>query len=85
MTDDDDLYNWWTEIYNHASGTGSADERQYKRKVTIIQKDRSGAELARWVVPKAFPKKFELDDWDNKSNEHQITKLSLAHEGFEKE
>ena len=85
MTDDDDLYNWWNEIYNHASGTGSADERKYKRKVTIIQKDRSGAELTRWVIPKAFPAAFETDDWDNESSEHQITKLTLAHEGFEKE
>ena len=66
-------------------GTGSADERKYKRKVTIIQKDRSGAELTRWVIPKAFPAAFETDDWDNESSEHQITKLTLAHEGFEKE
>ena len=85
MTDDDDLYNWFSEIFNHSSGTGSADENSYKRKVTIIQKDRSGAELARWIIPKAFPSKFETDDWDNSSDEHQITKLTLTHEGFEKE
>ncbi len=85
MTDDTDLYNWWVKIFNSASGTGSADASDYKRKITIIQKDRSGNELARFVIPKAFPAKFETGDWDNSSNEHQIQKLSLCHEGFEME
>ena len=84
-TDDNDLYLWWKEIYDVASGRGSADERQYKRRVTIIQQDRSGAEKKRWVIPRAFPKAFETEGWDNEASEHQIQKLVLAHEGFELE
>lgn len=36
-------------------------------------------------LPKAFPKGFETDDWDNAAPERRIDRLTPAHEGFERE
>lgn len=82
-TDSVDLYEWWQSIYDHRRGVGSSFGAEYKRRIVIRQKDRSGNIRRSWEVSFAWPSEFGVDDWDNSASEHHIEHLILVHEGFQ--
>ncbi len=81
-TADLDIYNWFYQVAQLATGTGQV-EAYYKRDFSIVQRNRSGTTAMRWHVYGAFPVEFVAGDWDNSSDEVVITKLVLAVDYFE--
>jgi phage tail-like protein len=76
-TVDRDLYKWFQDVVNVASGIGLPDAI-YKRNFDIVQKDRDGATIQRWTVYSAWPKKFVAGDWDAASDDPLIESVTLA-------
>lgn len=76
-TNDLEFYSWFTEVVASDSGQGLPDE-EYKRDLDIVQLDRDGTELRRWHVVKAWPTKHVAGDWDNTTDDTQITSLTLT-------
>jgi len=82
VTNDLELYTWFKEVVDAASGTGLVDD-QYKREMHIVQLDRDGSELRRWPVTGCWPKKFVAGAWDNDAEEVVIETVVLEHDGPE--
>jgi phage tail-like protein len=74
---DRDLYNWFSDVVQLASGLGLVDDR-YKRNFDLVQKDRDGSTVRRWSVYNAWPKKFVAGDWDASSDDPLIESVTLA-------
>jgi len=81
-TVDGDLYTWFRQVFAAAAGIGQPDPVM-KRNLDIVQLDRNDAELQRWRVFGAWPKKFVAGDWDNTSDEYVIESVTLAIDFFE--
>jgi len=80
-TKDRDLYDWFLEVANAASGRGLADAG-YKRSVDIVQLDRDGETLRRWTLFNAWPSKFVAGEWDNDSDDVVIESVTLTYDYF---
>jgi len=80
-TKDRDLYDWFLEVANAASGRGLADGA-YKRSVDIVQLDRDGETLRRWTLFNAWPSKFVAGEWDNDSDDVVIESVTLVYDYF---
>jgi phage tail-like protein len=78
-TKDLDLYRWYLQVNDAASGTGAIDD-QYKRTVNIVQRDRDGSELRRWELKKAWPSMYTPGDWDNTASANGIESMTLTYE-----
>ncbi len=81
-TKDKDLYDWFADVANTASGLGLV-EPGYKRNMDIVQLDRDGSELRRWTVMNAWPTKFVAGDWDNSTDDNLVESVTLAYDFFE--
>ena len=80
-TKDRDLYDWFLEVANVASGRGLPDA-SYKRSVDAVQLDRDGATLRRWTLYGAWPSKFVAGEWDNDSDDVVIESVTLTYDYF---
>jgi len=80
-TKDRDLYDWFLEVANAASGRGLTDAA-YKRSVDIVQLDRDGETLRRWTLFNAWPSKFVAGEWDNDSDDVVIESVTLTYDYF---
>ena len=81
-TKDKDLFDWFQEVANTASGLGLTDP-DYKRNLDIVQQDRDGKTLRRWTLNNAWPVKFVAGEWDNEANEVVIESVTLSYDFFE--
>lgn len=81
-TKDVDLFQWFKEVADAASGTGLVDEA-YKRSIDIVQRDRDGSELRRWTLFGAWPTKFVAGEWDNTADENTMESVTLAYDRFD--
>jgi phage tail-like protein len=79
---DADMYNWAKQVMDIVKGGGLV-QNDYKRNFDVVQRDTSGAEVRRWAVKGAWPKKFVAGEWDNDSDEATIESLTLAIDTFE--
>ena len=81
-TKDRDLFDWFQQVANTASGLGLTDP-DYKRNLDIVQQDRDGSTLRRWSLTNAWPVKFVAGEWDNESDENVIESVTLSFDYFE--
>jgi len=80
---DSDLYNWWLDVINMSANQGLIDNF-YKREVEILQLDRDGDVLHRWLLHNCWPTKFVGGEWDNDADENVIEMLTLTMDTFDK-
>jgi phage tail-like protein len=78
-TKDLDLYAWYLQVNDAASGNGAVDD-QYKKTVNIVQRDRDGSVLRRWELKKAWPTVYGPGDWDNTVDGNGIETMVLTYE-----
>lgn len=88
-TADKALFLWFSTVVQlTAAGVGSPafglPDPLYKRNLDIVQLDRDGIELARWLIAGAWPKKFMAGAWDNTVDENVIESVVLAFDFFER-
>jgi phage tail-like protein len=83
-TQDKDLFDWFQDVANTASGLGLNDV-EYKRNLDIVQQDRDGTTLRRWSLTGAWPVKFVAGDWDNEADENVIESVTLTYDFFKLE
>jgi phage tail-like protein len=81
-TIDQDLFKWFQDVANTASGLGLLDP-DYKRNLDIVQQDRDGTTLRRWPIVGAWPTKFVAGEWDNESDENVIESVTLTYDYFD--
>jgi len=81
-TQDRDLFDWFGDVANLASGLGLNDP-DYKRNLDVVQQDRDGTTLRRWSVTQGWPVKFVAGDWDNDSDENVIESVTLTYDTFD--
>lgn len=81
-TQDQDLFDWMSEIIDAAANIGT-DDPDFKRDLDIVQQSRSGNELRRWNVARAWPTKFVAGDWDNDADENVIESVTLTYDYFD--
>jgi phage tail-like protein len=84
-TVDLELFEWFEETANAASGLGGAGliDDAYKRTFDIVVLDRDDSEIQRWNVTNAWPTKFVAGSWDNTVDEKVMTQVVLAYDFFE--
>lgn len=80
-TRDTDLFHWFQDVANTASGLGLPDAG-YKRSLDIVQQDRDGTTLRRWSLSGAWPVKFVAGEWDNEADENVIESVTLTYDHF---
>lgn len=81
---DSDLYKWWLDVVRMSAGGGTGLPTPfYKRQVDVIQLDRDGSVLRRWILDGAWPMKFVAGDWDNEADENVIESVTLALDTFD--
>lgn len=75
LTDDMQIYKWHLDA---VKGT--------VRRVSgsIVARDRTGAEVARWNFVNAWPTKYDAPDFNAEGNDVAIETIELAHEGLER-
>lgn len=82
-TDDTDLYDWFEQVYDAASGIAVVPPAVF-RTVDIVQLDLARNEVERWRLFKTYPKRFSAGDWDNNADEKRITQSVLAYDHFKR-
>lgn len=88
MSNDSDFVDWIEQIFNldnaeGQQGNGVGDE--FRRKVVIYLKDKTGARVVKWTVFNAWPKEDGTADLDASANDVLMASLVLANEGIKKE
>lgn len=78
---DSDMFLWWNQCGDAETNAG-LEEPTYKRTVDIVQQDRTGAEVKRWRLAEAWPKRFSAGDWDNSADENVIESAVLSFRYF---
>ena len=81
-TQDRDLFDWFQQVANTASGLGLNDP-EYKRNLDIVQQDRDVKTVRRWTLSNAWLVKFVAGEWDNEADEVVIESVTLAYDFFE--
>jgi phage tail-like protein len=81
-TDDLSMFVWFATIADGLSETGELDPELFKKDISIVQLDRAGNEVHRWMVFGAWPKRFVAGDWDNTSGEKTIREVVLVYDFF---
>jgi phage tail-like protein len=76
FTGDSALFQWWRDV------VGGNVER---RNVAVILQDEQRNDVARWVLRRAWPTKWEGPSLRALGNEVTIETLELVHEGIELE
>lgn len=86
---DTDLYQWWLDVVRMSANAGPSARGVglatpgYKRPVRIIQLDRNGAVLQRYLLDNAWPSKYSAGDWDNEADENRIESLVVTFDTFD--
>jgi phage tail-like protein len=80
---DSDLYDWFLDVVRMTANSGLVTP-EYKRPVEILQLDRDGTVLRRWILDNAWPIKMVVGEWDNDSDENVVEMLTLAIDTFDK-
>lgn len=76
---DSDLYQWWLDVVRISANSGLTGAA-YKRPVDILNLDRDGTLLRRWLLNNAWPMKLNAGDWDNEADENVIESLTLTYD-----
>lgn len=81
---DSDLYNWWLDVVrmSAAGGTGLPTPG-YKRQVDLLQLDRDGTVIKRWILNGAWPTKITVGEWDNDAEENVMESCVLTFDTFD--
>lgn len=79
---DSDLYKWWQDVVRISANSGLTGS-SYRRDVEIVQLDRDGSVIRRWILGKCWPKKFSAGDWDNDADENKIESVELVIQTFD--
>lgn len=74
MAEDLDLYNWMKDTVDAAAGTGVVTPDLY-RTLEIVQQDRAGNEVERYVCVDCWCKEYSSGDWDNTASEVRIEEV----------
>jgi phage tail-like protein len=77
-TKDLDLLAWYYSVNDASSGLGAPDD-QYKKTVSIVQRDRDGSVLRRWRLKKAWPISYSPGGWDNTQSANMIESMQLRY------
>lgn len=84
-TDDNDLYDFWKDVYNYASESGGVTDGDYKKDIQVIQIDRKKKIRKTWNVYGCWPSTFSVGDWDADASDKTIEKIVLVNDGIELE
>lgn len=82
-TRDRDLYDWFKQAANAATGRGETANR-YKRTCDIVEVDNDGSEVARWTLYGAWVRTYTAGDWDSTSEDATMETVVLAIDRFDK-
>jgi len=81
---DSDFKIWREEVFSLNVGSG-LDEDETRRHVVIQLLDNRGIAVIReWTVPESWATKDEYDDLDASSDDVELERLTLAHNGWER-
>ena len=80
---DDDLYDWWTQVYDFVA-EGGVQDSELLRNAELVQLDRDRTELHRWALFATWPKKFKGGEWNNDNSETVVEEITLSIRGFQK-
>lgn len=80
---DSDLYDWWLQVVRMSANIGLIDD-EYKKSVEILQLDRDGSVIRRWVLDGAWPTKMVIGEWDNNADENVVESVTLTLDTFDK-
>lgn len=83
VCEDFDLYNWFKDTYDAASGTGLVTPDLY-RTFDIVQLDRKRNEVERYTIRDAYCRKWSSGDWDNDADEVRIETVTIQPDHFER-
>ena len=83
VTDDFDLYNWFRDTYDAASGVGQNTPDLF-RTFDIVQLDRDGSELERYTIFNCYCRRYAAGDWDNDADENRIESVVVQPEYWER-
>lgn len=79
---DSDMYQWWLDVVRMSANSGLPTPF-YKREVDVVQLDRDGSVLRRWILDGAWPTKFVAGEWDNEADENVIEMTTLTFDTFD--
>jgi phage tail-like protein len=83
-TDNSELYDWWLQVVDAAANVGLVDA-EYKKNLSIVQKDRDGSEKRRFNLFEAWPSKYKSGEWDAKAEENVIEEVTLTYKYYERQ
>ncbi len=82
-TDDFDLYNWFKDTFDAASGTGEVTPDLY-RTFDIVQLDRKGNSVERYTVYDGWCQQYGAGDWDNDASEVAMEQVVIECDRWER-
>lgn len=82
-TDNTQLYDWWLQVIDAGANVGEVDN-DYKRNLSIVQKDRDGSEKRRFNLYEAWPSKYKSGEWDAKAEENVIEEVTLTYKYYDR-
>lgn len=83
VCDDFDLYNWFKDTIDAATGLGLRNP-DLKRSFDIVQQDRDGEEVERYRVYNAYARRWSAGDWDMDADENRIESIAIQPRYFER-
>jgi phage tail-like protein len=78
VTDNTELYDWWSLVHDAINGIGEEDD-DYKKNVAIIQKNRHGQPRWRFEIDRAWIKKYVGSDFDASASENAVEQVTLRY------
>jgi len=82
-TNDFDLYNWFKDTYDAASGVG-LDTPDIYRTFDIIQMNLKREVEERYTVYDAYARRFAAGDWDNNADEKRMESVVIQPDYWER-
>lgn len=83
-TDNTELYDWYIQVIDAAANSGEPDD-DYKKNVSLVQKERDGTNKKRFNLFEAWPNKYVAGDWDAKAEENVIEQVELTYKRWERQ
>lgn len=83
VTRDRDLYDWFQQGANAATGRGETANR-YKRTLDIVEVDRDGSEIGRRTFYGAWCKIYVPGDYDATSEDAIMESVTISYDYFDK-
>jgi len=77
---DSDFMNWRKDVFNVETGTG-LEQADVQRQVVIQLLNNKKNVVREWQIPEAWAKRDEHDDLDAASDDLELERLVLAHNG----